>query len=189
MVYYLYTLDYHIDVSNSSPDQPSTSEEPLKIDSKGDKAVSYQPLKGETSQRNASRDDKVPKNLTATWDPLSFHILMYSLADQMFIKGLKALSRCKVKRELRQQLDTHSFSATILDIYNSTPTINRGLRDLVVRMTMDHLTELRSGKEAALAALQNSLLESVPQYSYNLLIASIDRTISDWNRYRLYGRN
>ena len=189
MVYYLYTLDYHVDVGNSSPDQPSTGEEPLKIDSKGDEAVSYQPSEGETSQRNASRDDEVPENPTTTWDPLSFHILVYSLADRMFIEGLKALSRCKVERELRQRLDARSFSAAVLDIYNSTPAIDRGLRDLVVRMTMDHLTEMRTGKEAAPAALQNGLLESVPQYSYDLLVASIDRTVSDWNRYGLCGRN
>ena len=193
MVNYLYTLDYHVDFGNANPDQPSTGEGPLEIDSKGDdfvndEAVPYQPSEGETDQRTASRDE-VSENPAATWDPLSFHILMYSLADRMFIEGLKALSRCRVEQELPQRLDARSFPGAVLEIYNSTPAVDRGLRDLVVRMTMDHLTEMRTGKEAAPAALQNGLLESVPQYSYDLLVASIDRTVSDWNRYGLCGRN
>lgn len=57
---------------------------------------------------------------------------MYSLADRMFIKGLKILSKQNVERELVRQLDADSFPQAILEIYNSTPPDDRGLRDLAI---------------------------------------------------------
>lgn len=73
-------------------------------------------------------------------DLLSFHILMYSLTDRLFIQGLKALSKKKVERELVERLDANSFPRAIIEIYNSTSQDDRGLRDLAVKITMDHLT-------------------------------------------------
>lgn len=190
MINYFYTLDYYVDIGDSSSDQPHTGEESLMLDSEletfvNDEAVPYRPSEKEMGIGNTCGLDKVPEASEAVWGPLSFHILMYALADRMFIEGLKTLSRNKVERELRQRLDPNSFPAAISEIYNSTPAADRGLRDLAVRMTMDHLTELRLENPASPSALHNGLLQSVPQYSYDLLVASIDRTVSEWG---LYGR-
>jgi hypothetical protein len=76
-------------------------------------------------------------------NPLSSRALMYSLADGMLIKGLKPRSRQNVQRELVQGLEVN-FPQVILETYNSIPANDRGLRDLAVKMTMDHLTALRS---------------------------------------------
>ena len=83
------------------------------------------------------------------YDTLSFHILMYSLADRLFIEGLKALSKENVEHELVQRLDASSFSKAISEIYRSTPIHDRGLRDLAIKTAMNHLTTLRNSDETA----------------------------------------
>lgn len=54
---------------------------------------------------------------------------------------------------------------------------------------MDHLTMLRTGEEAAQVALQDTLLESVPQFSFDLLVAIMDTTVSDWSQHGLCRKN
>lgn len=112
-------------------------------------------------------------------DLLSFHILMYSLTDRLFIQGLKALSKQNVERELVERLDANSFLRAIIEIYNSTPQNNRGLRDLAVKITMDHLTTLRNAGESGSnpnAALGTGtclarfhLIKNFPKFSYRTI--------------------
>ncbi|KAL2870568.1 uncharacterized protein BJX67DRAFT_344114 [Aspergillus lucknowensis] len=66
---------------------------------------------------------------------------MYALVDCMFIKGLKGLYKRKVEQELLLQLNASSFPSVIVEIYKSTLSQDRGLRDLVVRVTM-HLSRV-----------------------------------------------
>lgn len=82
-----------------------------------------------------------------------------------------------------------SFPDAVLEIYNSTPTVDRGLRDLAVRVTMDHLTILRTGEEAAQGPFQDNLLESVPQFSFGLLVVMMNRTVSDWKQLGICRKN
>lgn len=113
---------------------------------------------------------------------------MYSLADRMFIRGLKILSQQNVERELGQQLDAVSFPQAVLEIYNSTPPEDRGLRDLAIQYTMDNLTSLRSEEDAP-AAFEDSLLKSAPQFSYDLLVAVMNKSVQDWNQYGACRKN
>jgi hypothetical protein len=46
---------------------------------------------------------------------------------------------------------------------------------------MDHLTTLRNAGELGSAAFQNDLLRSVPQFSYDLLVSIMDKSVSAWN--------
>jgi hypothetical protein len=117
-------------------------------------------------------DGQGPESSKAT-DSLSFHILMYSLADRMIIKGLKYLSRRKVEPEMTQRLERDSFPQAVFEIYNSTPLSDRGLRDLTVKITMDHLPTLRKEQDGVPAVFEDGLLESVPQFAYDLLLAMI----------------
>lgn len=173
MVNYFYTLDYQVAIGNTMSDcPPACGETPRKILNDAQDKV-------QESAKQLGGDSEI----SATWDPLSFHILMYSLADRMLIEGLKDLSRCKVERELHQRLDAASFSGAVLEIYTTTPAVDRGLRDVAVKLTMEHLTELRTGRKDAVAALQNCLLESVPQFCHDLLVAILDKTVSEWNQY------
>lgn len=108
---------------------------------------------------------------------------MYSLADRMFIRGLKILSQQNVEQELVQQLDAVSFPQAIFEIYNSTPPEDRGLRDVAIQYTMNNLNSLRSEGEDAPAAFEDSLLKSAPQFSYDLLVAVMNKSVHDWNQY------
>lgn len=183
MIEYFYTLDYLVSHPLSLPDSSNSSEAPstnvsAAEDVSADEVVPCQQPEGREDQENASQPDDAPRNPPAAFDPLSFHILMYSLADRMFIEGLKALSNQKAERELIDRLDATSFPHAIFEIYNSTPADDRGLRDMAVRVTMDHLTKLRSGDEGVPVTFNNSLLKSVPQFCFDLLVAIMDKNMS-----------
>lgn len=180
MIEYFYTLDYevesdvlsdncisHKDTVAESSEQPVTSENAIP--------TSETEIEGSLTNVTESLGPQNP-------DALSFHISMYALADRLLIEGLKALSKENVEHDLVQQLGAGCFPKAITEIYHSTPTHDRGLRDLAIKTTMNHLTTLRTSDETAAAALNNNLLESLPQYSYDLLIAMMDRSVAVWNR-------
>ncbi|CAG8175834.1 unnamed protein product [Penicillium salamii] len=116
------------------------------------------------------------ENPLAVFDDLSFHISMYSLADRMFISGLKALSSQKTEKEFLERLDASSFPRAIKEMYTSTPEHVQGLRKIAVKVTMDHLKMLRSRDEGITKIFKNSLLQSVPQFCFDLLVALMDKT-------------
>lgn len=183
MIEYFYTMDYLVNPLFSLPDSSNSSEASSTNASEAqdvfaNEDVPSQQPEGREDQDNASQPDDAPRNPPAAFDPLSFHILMYSLADRMFIEGLKALSNQKAERELIDRLDANSFPRAILEIYNSTPAEDRGLRDMAVRVTMDHLTMLRSGDEGVPVTFENSLLKNVPQFCFDLLVAIMDKNMS-----------
>lgn len=64
---------------------------------------------------------------------------------------------------------------------NSTPVSDRGLRDQAIKIIMDHLIELRGGEKTVHAAFQDSLLKFVPQFSYDLILAIMNKSVSGWN--------
>ncbi|CAG7938853.1 unnamed protein product [Penicillium salamii] len=76
-----------------------------------------------------------------------------------------------------------------MEIYNSTPASDRGLRDLAVKITLDHLTQLRTGDETTHMAFPNSLVELVPQFSSDLFVSVMDKTVFDWNQHGLCREN
>ena len=106
---------------------------------------------------------------------------MYSLADRLFIYGLKALSKRNVEREMLQRLNVDSFSRAIVEIYTSTPPRDRGLRDLAVKITINHMVPLRTAEESAPAAFEDRLLEQVPRFSYDLLVTMMNKSVENSN--------
>jgi hypothetical protein len=100
----------------------------------------------------------------------------------MFIEGLKTLSKEKARSELRQRLDPDTFPQTIFEIYNSTPASDRGLRDMAVKLTMSHLTELRDGGDNDRMAFPDSLATEIPQFCSDLLMAIMNKSVSDWHQ-------
>ncbi|KAJ5398963.1 hypothetical protein N7465_009452 [Penicillium sp. CMV-2018d] len=180
MIEYFYTLDYLVNTLFSASETSNSSESPAANVSEAKNSFVEEdiPNQQQGDKGNASHPDSAPKDLPTSFDPLSFHILMYSLADRLFIQGLKALSNQKAERELIERLDAVSFPRAIFEIYNSTPPDDRGLRDMAVRVTMDHLTMLRSEDEAVPMTFQNNLLESVPQFCFDLLVVTMDKRMS-----------
>ncbi|KAJ5148549.1 hypothetical protein N7448_000127 [Penicillium atrosanguineum] len=106
-------------------------------------SLDYQNWERQAGQGSASNPDDLVEDSVTSYNPLSFHILIYSLAGRLFMKGLKALSKDKVEGELAHRLDPSTFPTS-----NSTPASHWGLRDLAVGMTMNHLTKLRTNIEA-----------------------------------------
>lgn len=160
MIEYFYSLDYQVkaggypDSNHEITDETSINEDTHSATTVGD--CSSQHSHSEMDPNRANKPKDLAEDLTISFDPLSFHILMYSLPDRMFIDGLKAISKEKVRKELRQRLDPDAFPQAIFDIYNSTPPTERGLRNLAVNMIMSHLTELRTSSECSRVAFQTA---------------------------------
>ncbi|CEJ62639.1 hypothetical protein PMG11_11134 [Penicillium brasilianum] len=135
MIEYLYTLDYQVDTLSESA-HFTLKDVPTDLTKSGtaktDSAYQAMVIRGDQDSLNTSKSTSDFASYGC--DPLSFHILMYALADRMFIEGLKGLSKRKVEQELLQRLDASSFPSGIVEIYNSTPSQDRGLRDLAVRV-------------------------------------------------------
>ncbi|RAL06346.1 BTB/POZ domain-containing protein [Aspergillus ibericus CBS 121593] len=178
---YLYTLDYQV-ISHNTTERSHEHGNELSLTSSSchvpDGEVDTSTIQGAWETSGQSPDITDAGDTTPMLDPLSFHILMYSLADRLLIKGLKALAQKKVEYEMAQRLDAASFPQAVLEIYNSTPKSDRGLRDLAVDITLRNLSLLRRKDEAADAIFQDTLLDSVPQFSRDLLIAMMKKSVT-----------
>ncbi|OQE71308.1 hypothetical protein PENNAL_c0107G00057 [Penicillium nalgiovense] len=193
MIDYLYSLDYRVKDCHSESGHDILEETSTVNDADSPTVFAAKPI-SHNAESGADEDSlgrpvEPVEDSIAEIDPLSFHILMYSLADRMFIAGLKALSKAKVERELLRRLDANTFQSAIVEIYNSTPASDRGLRDLAVQITLNHLTELRTSKERADFAFPNSLARSVPQFASDLLVAMMDNIVFDWTQHGVCRRN
>ncbi|KGO76758.1 Uncharacterized protein PITC_091120 [Penicillium italicum] len=177
MIEYLYTLDYHVEIHSPETDPSRQSD-------------------GEAAQDSLEKLDGIDEEAATACNTLSVHISMYSLADRMCIHGLKALSKEKLEKELtRRQLDSSTFPHAVHEIYKSTPANDQALRNMVVKITMENLVRLRTGvkkmdlteggtgEEPGPVAFPDSLVKSVPQFSADLAVAMMDKTVTDWNRH------
>lgn len=86
------------------------------------------------------------------------------------------------ERGLVQPLGTNTLQNAVVEIYKY-PHVNESLRDLAVKITSNHITELKTSNEAAHSALPNSLVKSVPQSTSDLLVATVDKTDIDGNQH------
>ncbi|KAE8422008.1 hypothetical protein BDV36DRAFT_19214 [Aspergillus pseudocaelatus] len=183
MVEYFYTLEYQVNTQFQAPDGHNFDQRNITSPPRWEGTETPLTQAGNVELAESNQVCDVPEEQARFSDPLSFHILMYSLADRLLIHGLKALSKENVGHELIQRLDAQSFPQAIVEIYNSTPENDRGLRDLAVEVTMDHLSALRKTKGTAAAALQDDLLRSVPQFSYDLVVAMMNKSVSMESRW------
>ncbi|RDH26359.1 hypothetical protein BDQ94DRAFT_178035 [Aspergillus welwitschiae] len=156
---YLYTLDYQVISHNTTKrshghgNGSSLTSSSRQIPN-GEVVTST--LQGARETSNQSPDTTDAGDTTRMLDPLSSHIQIYSLADRLLITGLNALAQKKVEHEMVQRLDATSFPQAVLEIYNSTPKSDRD--------------------ETADAILQDTLLDSVPQFARDLLIAMMKKS-------------
>ncbi|QKX63801.1 uncharacterized protein TRUGW13939_10972 [Talaromyces rugulosus] len=107
--------------------------------------------------------------------PLPFHMMMYLLAHRMEISGLKLLAKDRVTRFLIDNMTLDIFPWSISAIYN-TYNMNgdpvHELRDIAVQGTIDHRADLRRGNPMVLG---NDLLDDMPEFTRDVLIAMMDR--------------
>ncbi|OQE23475.1 hypothetical protein PENFLA_c011G02736 [Penicillium flavigenum] len=165
MIEYLYTLDYQLEVHSPETELSGNPD-------------------GENAEDSLEELGNTDEEAATACNTLLLHILVYSLADRLLIHGLKALSKDKLKKELaRVRLDSSTFPHIVSGIYSSTPQSDRGLRDLAVKMAMDNLVALRTaagtGEEPGPMAFPDSLAKSTPQFSSDLVVEMMNRTVAE----------
>lgn len=72
----------------------------------------------------------------------ALHAKVYAIAEKYNIKPLKDLARTKFETAADRDWDSPYFPTTIDFVYTSTPPNDRGLRDIVVKLSRDHLKSL-----------------------------------------------
>ncbi|KAJ5435461.1 hypothetical protein N7445_006346 [Penicillium cf. griseofulvum] len=167
MIEYLYYLDHKVPPRET------------------DVFISLDNMASDTDTGGMGIHSEPPEDTVTTLDPISVHILMYSPADRMLTEGLKLLPKGKVEQELGQRLIPGIFTHAMTQIYNSTHESERGLRDMVIRATMDNFKELRTAIVPRVfpPVFPDSLVISIPQFSSDLAVAMVEKTVSDWERH------
>jgi speckle-type POZ protein len=79
---------------------------------------------------------------------LSVHAAMFALADKYNIEGLTVLSAKKYSENLTKNPDIFNFLLSIPEVYNSTPTSSRGLRDRALAFAREKLPEALTSSDA-----------------------------------------
>ncbi|KAI8626743.1 BTB/POZ domain-containing protein [Xylariaceae sp. FL1651] len=75
-------------------------------------------------------------------DILTKHVRVYALADMFLMENLQKHALKKFESTIREQWVHEEFPNCVREIYESTPENNRGLRDIVLNTTREHLSEL-----------------------------------------------
>lgn len=117
------------------------------------------------SQRRKSQAENVQHV-----DPLCFHVWIYALADRLLIEGLKVLAGRYFHELLESSLDSPSFARAVEEVYSSTPPEDRGLRDLVIQVTLKNLSTLRRT-----GSLSDDLFRNVPDFAVDFSIAKVKK--------------
>lgn len=120
MIEYMYTSDY-CDGNRSRQAAAATS--------LGD-AVRDEKRSISTPQESIEQD-----NTTAIVDDVGQWLLnnvhVYAIAEKYFIEGLKEMAKAKFRSQAESLLTVNEFPEIIRELYRSTPSSDRGLRDIV----------------------------------------------------------
>ena len=100
---------------------------------------------------------------------------MYAQVDYFLIDRLQVKAKQYLAASFIGNQNSNSFASTIVEVYTSTASFNRGLRDVVVRLVKDNLTTLRG---SVFPILDNSLLTRVPEFAEDLCVSLLDQNIS-----------
>lgn len=74
--------------------------------------------------------------------PMLFNVQVYGIADKYGILALKSVAKEKFDKAVRTCWDMDDFAHVITEIYSSTPSTDRGLRDTVVDVAHEHIRAL-----------------------------------------------
>ena len=88
--------------------------------------------------------------------PLLVDAKMYAIGDKYRINALKSLANTKFSDALDAGWDIVSFPEVIETVYTTTPASDRGLRDCVAPVLLEHKEELH-GHEGFVSLIKNNL--------------------------------
>ena len=74
--------------------------------------------------------------------PMLFDVEVYSLAEKYDVSPLKLLTQDKFRKAVETCWDMDDFAQTVVAVYSSTPSTDRGLRDTIAEVTRDHIATL-----------------------------------------------
>ncbi|KAF1993612.1 hypothetical protein P154DRAFT_477289 [Amniculicola lignicola CBS 123094] len=74
--------------------------------------------------------------------PMVFNVKMYAVAEKYDIPALKSQSKHKFETTVETCWKMDDFSYAVAQIYNSTPSTDRGLRKVATEAACEHINEL-----------------------------------------------
>jgi hypothetical protein len=74
--------------------------------------------------------------------PMLFNVKVYGIADKYEIWALQLLAEKKFAKAVRTCWDMDDFAHVVSEIYSSTPSTDRGLRDIVVDIAHENIEAL-----------------------------------------------
>lgn len=83
-------------------------------------------------------------NADSSASPMVFNVKVYSVADKYDVPALKSQARQKFETTVETCWNMDDFPDAIVQVYNSTTSIDRGLRDVVVGIACKHIDGLLS---------------------------------------------
>ena len=89
---------------------------------------------------DASSHDSSPE--PAEYNQIIAHVRVYSLADRFDIKDLKTMAKRKFEAAITKRWPLPSFPAIVREIFRSTPSLDNGLRDIVISLCAQHMEDL-----------------------------------------------
>ncbi|KAF2803436.1 uncharacterized protein BDZ99DRAFT_526784 [Mytilinidion resinicola] len=76
--------------------------------------------------------------------PMVFNVKVYSIADKYDVPALKSQARQKFETTVETCWNMDDFPDAVAEVYNSTLSIDRGLRNVLVDAACKHISELLS---------------------------------------------
>jgi speckle-type POZ protein len=79
--------------------------------------------------------------------PMIFNVEVYSIADKYGVLALKSRAKEKFDRIVKTCWDIDDFAHAITEVYSSTPSTDRGLRDTVIEVARNNISTLLEKKD------------------------------------------
>lgn len=88
--------------------------------------------------------------------PMLFNVKVYQIADKYVVPQLKQKAKEKFETIVQTCWKMDDFPVAIAEAYTCTPKTDRGLREPLVKISMDHMDELLK-KDAFVDVLENTI--------------------------------
>jgi hypothetical protein len=154
MLEYLYTSDY-CDGDSSGPAAVVSSPEEVLADVLQDQERSVSTISVTEEQDDASATTDEPSLLN--------NVLVYAIAEKYGVAELKEMAKEKFQGRARSLLSAKEFPEIIQELYRSTPSSDRGLRDIVSQVCA------QQGRRIIDSPDLNAIIVEVGEFGLDLL--------------------
>ncbi len=91
------------------------------------------------------------------------NVHMYTMGDKYGIGGLKKVAEVKFEDAVKQKMSPLEFLPAVIKIYESTPDVDRGLRDVAVRLAT------LSVKSLTASTTFRKVIAKVPEFACDVI--------------------